>query len=170
MESDSLGEGVPHHPSIHTECQAGPSTPLHPPAPSRRSNKVGAQVRPSFQLTSFLTFLCSGRLSKMSLCMQPEHRGSEHLTHRSGRVPRLPRLSLSLSLVDLHLQVGCRVRYLLPSLKPPAGGKLGSQRLARHFWSPHSQRGRGEKRAPPRREPHTHALPLVAPRSHDVGK
>lgn len=98
LESDSLGEGLPHHPSFHTECQAGPSTSLTPPLPlSRRSNKVGAQEMPSFQLTSFLTFLCSGRLSKTSLYMQPEHRGSEHLTHRSGRVPRLPRLARSLS-------------------------------------------------------------------------
>lgn len=80
----------------------------------------------------------------MSLYMQPEHSGSEHLTHRSGRFPRLPRLCL----VRLHLQVGCRIRYLRPSLRPPCGGQLASQRLAGHFWSPHSQRGRGEKRAP----------------------
>lgn len=34
----------------------------------------------------------------MSLYMQPVHSGSEHLSHRSGRVPRLP----GLSLVHLH--------------------------------------------------------------------
>lgn len=115
---------------------------------------------PSFQLTSFLTFLCSRRLSKMSLYMQPEHSGSEHLTHRSGRFPRLPRLCL----VRLHLQVGCRIRYLRPSLRPPCGGQLASQRLAGHFWSPHSQRGRGEKRAPlGARAPHSRAAACCSP-------
>lgn len=53
---------------------------------------------PSFQLTSFLTFLCSGRLSKMSLYMEPEHSGSEPLSHSLGKVPWLP----GLSLVHLH--------------------------------------------------------------------